>query len=173
MKNIFLALALSLSIFGMTACNAYNTAVGFSNVISGLLTIGSAEVPQVPAADQASFSNFITLGQTLDAQLNSCLSAANSGMNKSSKFLACFNNFAQGITAPAEMTQLRLLSDSTRHKVQLYVTAATVAVNVGIKYFGGAQVTTPTVTSSLPTRDELAALAAEAHITPAEFAMAY
>jgi hypothetical protein len=160
-----LAIALSLSMFGMTACNKYSIAVGVSNGINALLQVAQAEAQEVPAQDQQTYNGFVSLGQTLHTQLNTCLTAANSSiLGKSGKFLACFNAFVQGLTSPTELAQLRVMNPATTSRVQRILTGFIIGVNVGIGTFGGTQATTPSVSAQATTPEELNALAAEAHI---------
>src|SRR5579864_4021966 len=118
--------------FCLSACNGYDTAVKASNVIAAILQVAQAEVSVVPAADQVAYANFVTLGITLQTQLQTCIESADSGMSKSGKYLACFNGFATGLSSPAELTQLHLLSPDVQKKVQLYLAAITVGVNTAV-----------------------------------------
>lgn len=160
MKWFVLVLFLGMA---STSCNGYDAAVRVSNVIAAILQVASAETAAIPAADQAAYTNFVTLGQTLEGQLQKCIAAADSGMKKSGKYLACFNGFATGLNSPAEMAQLRILAPDTQKKVQLYLTAITVAVNTAVAAFGGTQSAPPSITQS-PSKADLEQLRLDAHL---------
>lgn len=157
MKKLLLAILLFSVVF--IGCNAQTAAQDAQVAISVAVSIAAAEEPAIPAGDQAAFTSFVTLAQTLDTQLGTCITQVSGVMGKSGKFLACFNTFAGGLASPAEMAQLRLLSPSTQQKVQIYVTAAIAAVNIAIKAYGGASASTPTVATLTPdNQQELAQL---------------
>ena len=162
-KLLVAVLAITLP-FGMVGCSAYTVATHASAVIGAILQVAAAEEVVVPVADQAAYTSFVNLGQSLNTQLNSCIASANSGLTKSGKFLACFNGFAQGLSSPAELAQLRLLSAGTQSKVQLYIVGIVTGVNVAIAAFGGTQATAPTVSEAMPTPNQLQELAAQAHV---------
>lgn len=143
MKRVLSVLAVTLALT-MSACNAQQTAQSISNVLAGILNIAQAETPTIPAADQAQFTSWVTLGQTLQGQLNTCIAA--SGSTKA-KLNTCLTTFASGLLAPAEMTQLRIMSVHSQSRVQLYATAAIIAVNGILTQFGATAVPAPTVTT--------------------------
>ena len=126
-------------------CNGADTATRAQNAVTAALNIAAAEVSVVPAADQAAYKSFVALGQSLNAQLGTCIAGVSGITGKAGKFLSCFNTFANGLLAPAELAQLRLLNPSTQAKVQLYVTAIVVGVNIAVAAFGGSVVATPSV----------------------------
>lgn len=139
---IAVAILLTVSLTGCTGLEKAQTA---ANVISAVLAVAQAELPAVPPADQAAYSGFVTLGQSLDSQLQACIVAANASVSKSGKFLACFNGFAAGLASPAEQAQLRLLNDKTRAKVQLYLVGVIAGVNVAVQSFGGTKLQAPVI----------------------------
>lgn len=157
MKNKAIVAILLAVILPLSGCSGYQNAVTVSNVLGGVLAIAQAEESQIPAQDQPAFSGFVSLGQSLHGQLNSCISSASKGVSKSGKFLACFNSFAQGLASPSELAQLRVLSPGSQSKVQLYLAGIVTGLNVAMNYFGGSQVATPTV-GPAPTAAELAQL---------------
>jgi len=164
MKKLIVVPVLAL-VLSLSACNGYSVASTTSRVIGAILQVAAAEEPNLPAVDQGAFTSFVTLGQTLNAQLGTCLTAANSStLGKSGKFLACFNTFASGLNSPSELTALRLLSPATQAKVQLYITGIVTGVNVAVAAFGGAQAATPTVSQVQPTPAQLQQLAVDAHV---------
>lgn len=145
MKKFSLVGVAVLAAASLIGCSALQKAQTAANVIGAILAVAQAEVPAVPPADQAGYSGFVTLGQSLDSQLQACIVAANTGVTKSGKFLACFNGFAAGLGSPAEQAQLRLLSASTRAKVQLYLVGVIAGVNVAVQSFGGTKLQAPAV----------------------------
>lgn len=161
MKRLFVP-AIALSVL-MSACNGYDVATRVVNIIAAVLQVAAAETAAVPAADQPAYKSFVVLGQTLESQLQTCLEAADSGMKRSGKFLACFNNFTSGLTAPAELAQLRVLAPDTQKQVQRYLTAITVGVNVAVAAYGGTQSSAPSIAPA-PTKAELDQLTLDAHL---------
>ncbi len=142
-----------------TGCNATTTAQDFANVIAGILNIAKAEIPALPPADAAIVTQWTTLGTTLDAQLQTCITDATAAGGKKAAFLACFNTFAAGIASPAELAQLRVLSAGSQSKVQLWVTAIILGVNAALTSFGGTPAATPQVAALPASHEELAQLA--------------
>lgn len=145
MKRLSVVAVAVLVAFSMVACSPLEKAQTAANVIAGVLAIAQAEAPSVPAADQPIYNGFVTLGLSLESQLQSCIVSANSGMTKGGKFLACFNGFAAGLASPAEQAQLRLLSSGVGKKVQLYLVGIVAGVNVAVLQFGGNKVQAPAV----------------------------
>lgn len=169
MKRIEMVLFL-IAVLVLPGCNPSTVAQDASNVIGAVLTIAQAETPAIPAQDQAVYNSFLTLGQTLQVQLSTCI--ASSGAAKS-KFLACFNAFASGLTSPAELAQLRIMSAGSQSKVQLYATAIIVGINVAIKSFGGTAASTPAISGSgAPSVADLRELAVQANI-PSNLILVY
>lgn len=155
-----LSLFLGISVLFCMACNASTTAEKAYSVVDAILTVAQSEVAIVPQADQAAYTNFVTLGETLNDQLHSCLTGAS---NSKPKLLACFNAYAVGLSSPTELTQLRILSPATQKKVQLYLTAIVTGVNVAVAAFGGTQSAPPAITQA-PTKAELRQLSIDAGI---------
>jgi hypothetical protein len=142
----------------ISGCNGLSAAMKAENVITAVLTIAKAEVAVVPAQDQAIYTNFVNLGITLDGQLASCITSVQGLMGKSSQFAACFTAFATGLTTPAELAQLRLLSAGTQGKVQLYVVAIITGINVALAFFSSTAVSPPTIAATPTSSQDLRAL---------------
>jgi hypothetical protein len=138
----------------LAGCSAQQTALKAQGVVSAVLKVAAAEEAVVPAADQAAFTSWVSLGNTLNAQLATCITNVGGVTGKGAKFAACFSTFASGLLSPAELAQLRVLSPSTQAKVQLYVTAIVTGINVVTA------ITAPQVAERQPTRGELEAFAA-------------
>ena len=148
-------------------CNATTTAQDFANVITGILNVAKAEISALPPADVAIVTQWTTLGTTLDAQLQICITNATAAGGRKAAFLACFNTFAAGIASPAEFAQLRVLSAGSQSKVQLWVTAIILGVNAALTSFGGTAAATPQVAAEPASRPELIALARRVGANPA------
>lgn len=136
----------------MTGCNAQQTAQKAAAIIGAAFAAAQQDISAVPQQDQAAYSNFVTLGQTLDHQLQACLAASGT---KSAKLLACFNGFAAGLNSPAELVQLRILSGPSQNKVQKYLDFAIAAVNIAVAAYGGSEVTAPQVQPTPTPKAEL------------------
>jgi hypothetical protein len=148
-------------------CNATTTAQDFANVIAGILNIAKAEIPALPQADAAIITQWTTVGTTLDAQLQTCITNATAAGGKKATFLECFNTFAAGIASPSELAQLRVLSAGSQSKVQLWVTAIILGVNAALTSFGGTSKAVPQVALQPASRPELFALARRVGLNPA------
>jgi hypothetical protein len=146
-----------------SGCNALTTAQNFENVITGILNIAKAEIPSLPPADGAILAQWSGLLTTLNGQLQTCITSAGSSAKKAT-FLACFNAFAVGATNPTELAQLRLLSPGSQQKVELWLTAAILGVNAALEAFGGAQQIPPVITSQIPSKGDLNALARQLNL---------
>jgi len=158
--NILKLLAVPLLALSMifAGCTAQSGAQEASDVIQAILTVATAEEASVPAQDAVVYKEFVTLGNTLESQLQSCNTAAVSSGSKKATFLACFNAFATGLTNSQELSEVRLVSSPTQHKIQVYVTAIVAGVNVGIAAFSGIKVSPPAVSSQAATKAELQTL---------------
>lgn len=130
---------------GVSACNSGQTAQGISNALGGILNIAQAEETAVSSGDAAILAHWVSLGQTLQLQLNGCVQASGNGKTK---LVACFNGFAGGLLSPAELTQLRLLSPGVRGKVQVIATAALIAVNGALTQFGANAQANPAIATA-------------------------
>lgn len=124
-------------------CNAQATAQKAQQIISAVLQTAQAEEPAVPAQDQATFTNFVNLGLTLNGQLGTCIGNVGGLMGKGAKFESCFNTFAQGLFSSSELDQLRVLSPASAAKVQLYATAIIAGVNVVVSFASPSVATAP------------------------------
>lgn len=154
MRRMLLLISAALVLSG---CNAQQKAQDVYNVIEAVVAVAQAEAPNVPAQDQAAYNGFVTLLGTLSDQLEVCIT---SGGNKSSKLLACYNSFGAGLASPTELAQLRVLNPVTQKKVQLYVTSIVAGVNVAVRFYGGSQVSTPSVAPA-PSKAEMQQLREE------------
>jgi hypothetical protein len=140
-----LAALVMVCVVACAGCNASQAAQRAQSVIAAVLNIAQAEEAALPPSDAAVLTPWVSAGETLNGQLSSCIAGATAAGSKKSAFLACFNTFAQGLFSPTELSQLRLLSPGTQKKVQLWVTAISVGLNVAIPAFGGTEVTPPTL----------------------------
>lgn len=156
MKKLGLALSL-LACLTFVGCNGQTTAQTTQAAIAAALSIAKADIAVVPAQDQSSYSNYITLAQTLDGQLSTCIANVSGIMGKNAKFLSCFNTFTQGLVNPSELALLRVLNPSTQQKIQLYVTAVVSAVNIIEAALGGNPQTAPSI-GAAPSSQDLGAL---------------
>lgn len=146
--KLTIAALLIASLIPLGGCNASAAAQRFESVLAGIISIAQAEVPVLPPGDGAILKQWTDLGVTLDAQLKGCI-AGNTG-GKAATFAVCFNTFAAGLTSPAELAQLRILSAGSQSKVQLYVTAAVLGVNAALVAFKTTAVQVPQVGSAAP-----------------------
>jgi hypothetical protein len=161
MSAAVLVFAVALS-FGMQGCTAYNDATNSVQVIGGIISLAQADLPELIAAGAFSATEGATVQQwlaglsTLDTQAANCVQSAHVAGNKKAAFLACFTIFANGLVTPAELALFRVMNPKAQQKIQLWVTAATLAFNAIIAILGGSALTAPTVAQNAPTHEELA-----------------
>ena len=167
MKKRLIASCLAVLVaVSLTGCTAQSTATKAQAVIGAVLTVAQAEQSLVPPADQAAFANFVSLGLTLNAQLGTCIAKSDGVMGVGSKFGACFTAFATGLTTPAELAQLRVLSEPSQKKVGLYLTGIIAGVNIIVAF------TAPAGAPPAPTAAELHNLGLRAGLSTRELAQA-
>jgi hypothetical protein len=111
---------------GLAGCTALQYAQDASKGITIVLDIAKAEQGLVPAADQVGYSGFVSLAQSLDSQLKTCITAGGT----TAALATCFNTFASGLASSAELAQLRILSPATQAKVQKYLTGVIIGANI-------------------------------------------
>lgn len=154
-KFLVVPILLALSCIG---CGSpYKTAQQFETVLSGILNIAQADVTALPIADQPTVLQWIQAGETLNTQLGSCIAAAGTN-GKAAAFGSCFDTFASGLLSPAELAQLRILSTASQQKVELWATAAILAVNGALTIYQLATQPTPTIAEA-PSHHDLVAFA--------------
>jgi hypothetical protein len=149
MRKVGLFGVVVLCVASVVGCNGQQDAIKAQGIIAAVFKVAVAEEAVVPPADQAAFTNWVSLGQTLNAQLAVCISNVSGIMGTGAKFASCFTTFTSGLLAPAELAQLRILSPSTQQRVQLYVTAVVAGVNIVVAFIAPTITPTPTPTSQL------------------------
>lgn len=159
----FLAVPVLLALSSIGCGSAYQTAQQFQTVLTGILNLGQADISALPAADQPAVTQWIQAGQTLNTQLGSCIAAAGTSA-KPAAFGSCFDTFAAGLTSPAELAQLRVLSAASQQKVELIATAAILAVNGALAVYQLATQPQPQIAANPPTHQELVAFARRGHL---------
>jgi hypothetical protein len=156
-----LVLAMILS-FGMQGCSAYGDAQNSVQVIGGIVSLAQADMPELiaagafTAAEGATVQQWLTGLATLDTQAATCVQAAHVAGDKKVAFLACFTIFANGLVTPAELALFRVMNPKAQQKIQLWVTAATLAFNAIIAILGGTALAAPTVAANPASHQELA-----------------
>ena len=157
----FLAVCLLSVTLSMAGCTAQQTAQDVSNVVGGILNIAQQEEQALPAADVAVMTPWVTLGLSLKAQADTCIAAAG---NTKAKLATCLTAFVGGLLSPTELAQLRILSPATQKKVQLYATAALIAINGALTNWGQPAKPNPTISSEAPDAEDFHALSAQLRI---------
>jgi hypothetical protein len=161
----FLAVPILLAMSCLGCGSAYQTAQQFQSVLTGILNLGLADVSAIPAADQPAVTQWIQAAQTLNTQLGVCVAAAGTN-GKAAAFGSCFDTFAAGLTSPAELAQLRVLSAASQQKVELIATAAILAVNGALAIYNLATQPQPQIAQA-PSHQDLVAFAHQVGV-PAE-----
>ena len=159
--SISLSALLLLISFGTAGCTGYQKAQTAYNVVEGIFAVAQADLPSLQAAgvfspQEATVINaYVSLGQTLTGQYESCITNAQNTMLKTSgKFLSCLTIFSSGLVDPKELAALRVLNPKAQHNVQLWITAAQIGINSVIAALGGQQ-SAPVAIAPAPTSAEL------------------
>lgn len=152
-KLLSLLMVPVLCAFALTGCTAAQGAQTADSVIKGILAVAQDEEAALPASDAAIMAPWVSLGQTLEGQLASCISGATSGGSKSSAFVGCFNTFASGLLNPTELAQLRIMTAKSQSHVQLVVTTIAIAVNGAFTAYNAATQTAPVITAAPSTAE--------------------
>lgn len=150
--RIFLAICLIAISLTMTGCSAQQTAQDVSNIVGGILNIAQQEEQALPPQDVAVMTPWVTLGLSLKGQADTCIAAAG---NTKAKLASCLTAFIGGLLSPTELAQLRILSPATQKKVQLYATAALIAINGALTNWGQTPQANPTISAELPHPEDL------------------
>ncbi len=143
-----------LSCIAFAGCNAYQTAEKAHDIVAAVVAVAQADLPSLTqtgvftASDSVAVTNYLNLVVNLNGQYATCLSNANDTMlNKTGKFLACLNTFAQGLSDPKELATLRVMNPKAQQQVQLWITAASVGVSSVVAALGGQATPAPQVAS--------------------------
>ena len=150
----------------LVGCNATSDAPRFEPVISGILAVAKADLPVLSPADQAIVQPWVTLGTTLDSQLEACITGASAAGGKKAAFLSCFNTFSAGLLNPQELAQLKVISPASQSKVQVWVTAIALGINAALPLFGGNPQPMPVMSSYQPTHQDLSIIARRVNLNP-------
>jgi hypothetical protein len=160
-SKIFLALSLSV-LLPIAGCNHYADAQNTVAVIGEIISTAQSDLPSLEAAglfsatEATAVTNYLNGAQKLDVQTGTCLASIGANGAKAA-LLACFTAFASGLVSPAELADLRILNPKAQAKVQLWVTAISLAINTGAAFFGGAATPAPQIAALPTSRSELAA----------------
>jgi hypothetical protein len=147
--------------FGLMGCNPYSTANDTALVIGQIVSLAQADLPSLAAtgvfssSEQTTASNYLAALQAADSQASTCVASAHTAGNKKGAFLTCFNTFAAALQSPAELALLRVLNPKAQAKVQLWVTAVTLALNGALDALGAQQATTPQIAAAGPSSADL------------------
>ncbi|HEX5424806.1 MAG TPA: hypothetical protein VFW94_14760 [Candidatus Acidoferrales bacterium] len=146
--------------FSIAGCNAFQKAQKAHDIVGAVVAVAQADLPSLQAtgvfnaSEAAAVTNYLNLTVTLNGQYQTCITSANSAtLNKKGKFVTCLDTFAQGLSDPRELAQLRVMRPGAQQQVQLWITAASVGVSSVIAALGGSPVVSPQV-SKVVTRDE-------------------
>jgi len=156
MKTFFAVCVLTITL-SLTGCSAQQTAQNISNVLGGILNIAQQEEQALGQADAAILSHWVTLGLTLKGQTDTCIGAAG---NTKAKLATCLTAFVGGLLSPQELAGLRIMSTASQKKVQLYATAALIAINGALTQWGQPAQPNPTIAVA-PSTAEVRRLSAQ------------
>lgn len=146
----FLAVSAVILLASISAgCNAQATAQKAHDVIAGIVSVASSDIPLLQqdgvmsASESSIASGYVSLISTLNGEYETCLAASG---NSKSKLSACVSAFASGLASPSELAQLRILNPKAQQKVAMWATAASIALNSVAVAIGGQSVAAPSPT---------------------------
>lgn len=160
MRNKKAALAAMVAVcFGFAGCNAYQTAQKAHDIVAAVVSVAQADLPSLTAtgvfsaSESTAVTGYLNLATNLNGQYQTCIAnAQNTTFNKKAKFLACLQVFAQGLSDPKELAQLRVMSPKAQQQVQLWITAASIGVSSVIAALGGQAEAVPQIAIERPSR---------------------
>lgn len=157
---------------GLGGCNTYQAALTAVNTAGQVIAIAQDDLPAleasgvIPAADGPVVTAWLSAASTLQGQAKTCVTSAGTSGTKAA-LGNCLFVFANGLTSPAELANLRVLSKSSQQKVELWATGVTLAADGYCVIEGCTQAAPPVITQTAPTAEELHDLRVEAGISPA------
>lgn len=138
--------------FSFAGCNAYQTAQKAHDIVAAVVAVAQADLPSLTqtgvfsASESAAVTGYLNLATNLNGQYETCITNANNTtLNKKSKFVACLDTFAAGLSDPKELASLRIMNPKAQQQVQLWITAASVGVSSVIAALGGQAPAAPQV----------------------------
>lgn len=170
-KKAALAAVVAVS-FVFAGCNAYQTAQKAHDVVAAVVAVAQADLPSLTAtgvfsaSESAAVTSYLNLTVNLNEQYQTCLAnAQNTIFDKKGKFLACLQVFAQGLSDPKELAQLRVMNPKAQQQVQLWITAASIGVSSVVAALGGQSQPAPQVALERPSRSVQVAFNARVRAT--------
>ena len=143
--------------FSIAGCNAFQTAQKAHDIVGAVVAVAQADLPSLQATgvfnatEAATVTNYLNLTVTLNGQYQTCITSANSAtLGKKGKFVTCLDTFAQGLSDPKELAQLRVMRPGAQQQVQLWITAASIGVSSVVAALGGSPVASPQVSEYRP-----------------------
>lgn len=141
----------------IAGCNAFQTAEKAHDIVGAVVAVAQADLPSLQATgvfnatEAAAVTNYLNLTVTLNGQYQTCITSANSAtLGKKGKLVTCLDTFAQGLSDPKELAQLRVMRPGAQQQVQLWITAASIGVSSVVAALGGQAVPAPTVSQERP-----------------------
>jgi hypothetical protein len=163
----------ALAAFGVCGCSTYTAATNALNAIGQIISLAQTDLPAleaagtIPAADVPAVTNWLAAAATLKTQASSCVTSAGTSGTKAA-LGNCLFVFANGLTSPAELAELRILSPSSVKTVELWAVGFTLAADGYCAIEGCTQATPPVIQSAAaPTTEELHDLRVRAGLPPA------
>ena len=176
MRKRVQVLAVLVALVALVGCKEQPKIVVALGVVGNVFTLAQDDLPSLQvagvltAADVKAFGNWLTAGQTLLAQGQTCVNGLGAS-GSASALAACVNAFATGLLSPAEQANLRIISPGAQKKVTLYVTAIVLATNFAAQIVNAVQSQTPPVGSTAaaenqPSREDIHELAVRLRLSP-------
>lgn len=155
--------ALVICSLAMSGCNPYTNAVNTVNIAGQIVQLAQADMPALEAAgvftapEAASVNSYLAGVLTLDTQTKTCITTIGANGPKQS-IVACFTTFAAGLVTPQELALFRVMNPKAQAKVQLWITALTLAINAGIALYNGIAAPTQVIAEQPTPKADLAEL---------------
>jgi hypothetical protein len=150
-KSFVGLLALMFVLSGCTSDQQIKVANTVYTVVEAVVTTAQQDLPALVAAgiftpaEQPIVNGYLTILGSLNDQYQACLATA---QTKLSKVLVCAQGFTTALNSSAVLSELRVLNPKAQSKVQLYIAAVQIALNVALVALGTPAAQPPVLTQS-------------------------
>ena len=173
-RTVGMLAVVALLAMGCIGCNKTQDVLTAIGVTQNVILLAQDDLPSLQAAgiltasDATNFGNWLSGATLILSQGKTCVSGAG---GTTSKIAGCVTAIGTGLTSPAELADLRIISPGAQKKVTLYVTAVILAADFTAQIVNAIQATTPPVgtapsADAQPSREDLHELADRIHLSP-------
>lgn len=146
---------------GLAGCSAYTTASNTVTVMGQIVEIAEMDLPSLQqtgifsATEAAAVRSYLQTAADADQIAGTCVASAHAAGDKKAAFLACFNTFSSAALSPSVLASLHVLNPAAQQKVQVWVTAVTLALNTVLAEVGAQPQAMPAIAPAPASSAEL------------------